>query len=223
MESMQNFLPEHLQHANFWMKFSLLKHGANLRTLLSRIRLSQHTMLAIETLDGQVFGSFTSTPWREKYGYFGTGESFVWRMRKSRLTPCLSLLEQAKMESTIETFPFTGRNEMLQVCQNNLIALGGGEINDRSFSSYGEHLGFALAVGDDLCRGTTSACATFNSPCLTNRSMTGDIFEIANLEAWTFTNSTIEDDAVQNELGSMFIREHTKKLDLFGILLGDPC
>ena len=63
MESLSNFLPYKLTDQNFWMKYSLVRDGASLFTLLKNIRASRHTLIALETTDGDVFGSFTSTSW----------------------------------------------------------------------------------------------------------------------------------------------------------------
>ena len=95
-------------------------------------------------------GSYTSEPWRKTWGYYGTGESFLWRLRQSRETSCsddsssssgessshvknrggtISVLEQAKMESEVDVYPWTGENEMIQVCTTDRIAVGGGSLN----------------------------------------------------------------------------------------------
>ena len=49
------------------------------------MRHAQHTVLAIETTYGEVFGSFTSSPWRSNGNqYYGSCEAFVWMLRKTR-------------------------------------------------------------------------------------------------------------------------------------------
>eukprot|EP00586_Coscinodiscus_wailesii_P020018 CAMPEP_0172516218 /NCGR_PEP_ID=MMETSP1066-20121228/274457_1 /TAXON_ID=671091 /ORGANISM="Coscinodiscus wailesii, Strain CCMP2513" /LENGTH=70 /DNA_ID=CAMNT_0013297603 /DNA_START=115 /DNA_END=324 /DNA_ORIENTATION=- len=70
---------------------------------------------------------------------------------------------------------------MVQACRHDMIAVGGGMIDDLNYTAKGEHLGFGLALNESLCQGTTSACATFDSPCLTNYNLMGDVFEVANL------------------------------------------
>jgi TLD len=64
MESLLEFVPETLSDYHFWIKYSLVRDGANLYTLLRHVRASTRSILAIETTDGQVFGAFTSQPWR---------------------------------------------------------------------------------------------------------------------------------------------------------------
>lgn len=233
MESLQSFLPERLSAKNFWLKFSCVRDGYSLRTLLRNVRGSQHTIIAIETTDGRVFGSFTSTPWRRNWGFFGNGECFVWRMRRSRTTPCRSVLAQARLESEIEVHVSSGRNDCYQACKTFMLAIGGGEGEPSPYDHDGAgagpipsapaepEMGFAFAVTDDLSRGTTCACATFDSPCLTDPGEDRCGFEILNVEAWAFTSFDTEEQAEKNELGKMFIDTDGKSdLDVIGVLLG---
>merc|ERR1711935_1102520 len=126
MESLQAFLPPTKSGENFFMKYSMIRDGASLQTLLMRARGIQHSILAVETIDGEVFGSFTGQAWRKSWNYFGTGESFLWRMRHSRLEPTNGILDQAQKESEIDVFPYTGDNDFIQLCTHDRIAVGGG-------------------------------------------------------------------------------------------------
>ena len=63
MESLSNFLPYTLMDQNFWMRYSLVRDGASVLTLLQNVRASKHTVIALETTCGDVFGCFTSTQW----------------------------------------------------------------------------------------------------------------------------------------------------------------
>lgn len=219
MESLQNFFPYALTHDNFWMKFSLLRDGASLYSLLQHIRGAAYTIIAVETTNGKVFGSFTTQPWRKGWKYFGNGECFLFRMRRSRLTPCASIIDQAVLESELDVYPATGVNDYYQLCTSDKIAIGGGEMIDsghfneedeRSYSSLGGDFGFSINY--DLLSGSSSPCATFNNPCLCNRKAgdVGDVFQIANLEVWTLTPSSTLEDAEKLELGKLFLQTHGK-------------
>lgn len=135
MEGLQSFMPESVADCNFFLKFSLVRDGPGLNSMLHRIRGCERTVLAIETTDGIVFGSFTSMPWRTQWGYYGNKESFVWRMRRSRQTECRSVVEQAMLESELEVFPYTGANHSIQLCQDDCLVLGSGEIHPPRRSS----------------------------------------------------------------------------------------
>jgi len=63
MESLHHFVPYSVSEQNFFMKYSLVRDGASFTSLLQHIRGSLRTIIALETTDGEVFGSFTSTQW----------------------------------------------------------------------------------------------------------------------------------------------------------------
>jgi len=221
MDSLLNFVPESLADQNFWLRFSLVRDGANLEILKRYVRAAPNTILAIETTNGDVFGSFTSSPWHQNPTYFGSGVAFLWKMRYNRMTPCHSLFEQAHLESEIDIFFYSGLNDYVQLCTSDKIAVGGGELdttgkeehgNDGAAAQYvyleeGEHYGFGIAVADDLLHGTSSPCATFRNPCLVNHSSRGEVFEIVNLEVWSFTPCDTVDAAERLEMTKFFVQE----------------
>ena len=135
MESLQSFFPFAKTSDNFWMKYSLVRDGASMHTLLQHARGAQFSILALETVDGEVMGAFTTEPWRKTWSYFGGGDSFLWRMRHSRKTKCHSIIDQAHLESEIEVFPYTGENHCIQFCTSSKIAVGGGSPPDGQPSS----------------------------------------------------------------------------------------
>ena len=135
MESLQSFFtPEEVgKKNNFFLKYSLLRDGPSLLELLKRVQGCPRTVLAMQTLEGNVFGTYTTEAWTPTWGYYGKSDAFVWRMRKPRSTPCESLLQQAKMESELEVFPCTGKNNLIQLCRRDKIAIGGGGDNCTDF------------------------------------------------------------------------------------------
>lgn len=92
MDALLMKLPRALRGDNYWLKYSMLRDGASIETLLSKVRTSSHCIIAIETADGRVLGSFTSSPWRKSSAgdnsgagkYFGSCEAFLWRLARSR-------------------------------------------------------------------------------------------------------------------------------------------
>ncbi|KAL7528433.1 hypothetical protein ACHAXR_003383 [Thalassiosira sp. AJA248-18] len=226
MDSLLNFVPEHLAHDNFWLKFSLIRDGASLDILKRYCRAATHTILAIETTNGEVFGSFTSTPWRLNNQYFGTGEAFLWKMRHGRNTPVHSLFEQAKLESEIDIFPYNGSNDYVQLCTSDKLALGGGDTALKKENSIkGDEpldvppvflednvYGFGLALDANLLHGTTSPCATFGNSNLINSSGSGETFDVMNLEVWGFTSAQTESGAEKSEMSMFFVRESISNL-----------
>mmetsp|Transcript_10198 Transcript_10198/g.28078 ORF Transcript_10198/g.28078 Transcript_10198/m.28078 type:complete len:829 (+) Transcript_10198:263-2749(+) len=132
MESLLSFAPEPvMESSNFWLKYSLVRDGANLWTMLRQIRASNPTVLAIETVDGHVFGAFTDNAWRFSVGWYGgSSQSFLWKMRHSRLETSRSIVEQAVHESEIQVFPVRPGNVAVQYCSKERLMLGNGEISN---------------------------------------------------------------------------------------------
>ena len=241
MEGLQNFVPESLHEHHYWLKYSLVRDGPGLIKMLRHCRGSQHTILAIESTDGYVFGSFTSQPWRltspqkgSNY-FYGSKDSFVWRMRQSRFEPCQSAVEQLMMESKMDVFPFTSQNNDVQSCTNNGIALGYGEIEederinsevcdtDENNVQGSTHYGHAIKLDKSMNTGSTSSSETFGSPCLIERESRGKRFEVANVELWTMTPHDTVEKADEAEMKALFLEENRhadKNLNLIEILVG---
>jgi len=219
MESLQAFFPFSKSGDNFFMKYSLVRDGASLDTFLKHARGAKYTILAIETIDGEVFGSFTGESWRKSWNYFGNGESFLWRMRRSRKEKCRSIIDQAHMESEVDVFPFTGDNDSVQLCTHNKLAVGGGSPDECSefdhMSQDGvkytdKAWGFGLAIASDMLNGTSSPCVTFRSPPLSAEHADGSPFEIINLELWTLTPCMTQEEAVKLDLAKLFLARESK-------------
>lgn len=218
MESLQAFLPITKSGQNFFLRYSMVRDGASMHTFLKRARGVQYSILAIETIDGEVFGSFTGQPWRKNWNYFGTGESFLWKMRRSRLEKTHDILEQAQMESEIDVYPYTGENRFIQLCTHDRIAVGGGTPSEKKLDNEDMYLketfinphewGFGLAIDGDLLTGTTSPCVTFGSPSLSTLHSDGSRFEIVNIELWTLTPCMTVEDAEKLELGKLFLQRN---------------
>jgi hypothetical protein len=217
MESLQAFLPYSKSGENFFLKYSMVRDGASLHTFLKRARGCQYSILAIETVDGEVFGCVTAQAWRKNWNYFGTGESFLWRMRRSRLEKTEGILEQAQLESEIDVFPYTGENRFVQLCTHDRIAVGGGtpsastlaaSASDGETKTESHEWGFGLAIQEDFLSGTSSPCVTFASPSLSKTHDDGSLFEIVNMELWTLTPCLTVDDAEKLELGKLFLERN---------------
>lgn len=202
MESLYDFLPFSCSESNFFMKYSLIRDGASFIPMLQQIRGSKHTILAIETTDGEVFGAFTSTAWKNSADYYGSGESFLWRMKHDRRTLCTSVFDQANLESDVDFFPWTGSNYLVQYCSKERLALGGG--NSRKVSNGG----FAVAIESTMLYGTSVQSGTFDNPPLSKVHQDGTPFEIVNMEIWSMTPTNSEAEAERLEMATLFLEEH---------------
>ena len=204
MESLLCFLPEQISCENFWLKYSLVRDGASLNTLQNYTRASSHTIIAIQTTSGDVFGSFTSSPWQIKKESFGNGESFVWKMWHNRTEAGNSIHENfAQQERKIQIFPNSILNYSVQICTNEIIGVGDAQIGEDIYPKNVEEeqaSSFAFLLHSDLRRGITGSSATFCSPRLTSTSEKDGTFDVLNLEVWAFTPCTKVDNAERLEL-----------------------
>ena len=201
-------MPFTVQQDNFWLKFSMLRDGASVVSLLHCVRGSARTIVAIETFEGDVLGAFTSSPWRQQgNSYYGTGEAFLWRLRKSRYTACSTIEDQVKLESDVEFFAWSGKNRNVQrlVSHHSELMLGGGGVEGAGEEKDAD-CGVGLMLAPDLSHGFSYPCHTFDSPSL--RPSADDRFEIANMEVWTLTPVESLDQAEKVELGRHFVFDH---------------
>jgi len=213
MESLLSAVPFSNSSDNFWMKYSLIRDGASMHTFLQRARGVQNSILAIETVDGEVFGAFTTDPWRKTWSYFGRGESLLWKLKNSRNKRYSSTIEAAWMESDINVYPYTGNNDCIQICNTQHIAVGGGAPHDADSKEEKEGIsehewGYGLCIQKDMIHGTTSPCVTFDSPSLSRIHADGSIFEIINLELWSLTPCISEEDAEKLEMHMLLLEEN---------------
>jgi len=212
MEALRGFFPYAVAEENFLLKFALERDGDSLSTLMDKIRPCQHTIMCVETVDGHVFGSFCSTPWRMQSKWYGSGEAFLWRLKSPRMDwrsrPPKSYSNAADNE--IEIYPYTGQGDMIQFCTKHTIGVGGGQdwSNAKGGSPYrGEPAGIGLLIDGDLRGGETNSCTTFANPRLGDRSTRKNEYEIQALEVWTVTPCVTVEDAEEMEMRRLFHRE----------------
>lgn len=184
MDKLRANLPFTVADDQFWLKYAMVKNGASLHGLYNSIRQCSKTLVVIETVNGEVFGAFVSSPWRKYSSFYGSCETFLWRLRKSRFTPTMSIDEQIELERDIEVFKWSQENRNIQMSNDNKLIIGGGCPDDADNNEDSSSWGFGIALEADLYQGTSGNCVTFNSPSLSQVSPKGDIFEVANMEVW---------------------------------------
>jgi hypothetical protein len=151
IRSMQRYLPACNQSGNVWRKYSLVENGASMRTFLAAARGAKYSLICIETADGEIFGAFTSEPWRKNSYYFGGRETFLW--------------PQQQDGTKVEVFSCAGDSSIIQLCSKETIAVGGGTgapgqmLDNKQVLSH--QWGYGLAIESDMSPGTSSPCVTF--------------------------------------------------------------
>lgn len=163
-------VPVRFHECDLQLVYSTNLHGMSLSTLYNRVQSSSPTIIALRDTKGRVFGCYAAVPWKaHATRYYGTGESFVF-----------SVLS----DHTVDVYNWTRdrSNNFFQFTSGTFLAIGGGT---------GSH--FALWIDEDLLMGTTSSCATFSSPPLTNSRDSVDEgpqedgveYQIVALEVWS--------------------------------------
>ncbi|CAI5986428.1 unnamed protein product, partial [Closterium sp. NIES-64] len=136
------------------------KHGISLSTLYRRSSMMPGPCLLVVTEDnGTVFGGFSSQALvaSNRRKYQGSSDVFVFTTITGDPT----------------VYKVTGANRYFILCLNEALSFGGGG-----------H--FALCLQEDLLTGSSGACETFCSPCLSK----SEDFKIKHVELWGFAHQS---------------------------------
>ena len=180
-------LPETVQIQAFKLAYSLYNDGTELTTFYKNARGLDYTLLLIETIDGNVFGGFCSREWKPVGSYFGTGESFIFSIRKHRdCNERKSSNEEEEKETTSYTsvvHKWTTLNNYFCFADHDKIAMGGGGG------------GFGFVIDEDFGSCDSNACETYGNVRSLDAAKNDDckgghggspVSRIANIELWGF-------------------------------------
>jgi hypothetical protein len=191
MEALRGFLPYAVSEQNFWLKFSLERDGCSLRTLLHKMQGCQSCLLVIQAKgdENHIFGAYTSNEWRRHDRWYGNGQSFLF-----------------KRNETLEVYPFTGSDDMVQYCSAQMMAVGGGDWSVSSPFGDTEATGIGLLLDGDLQGGESYSSATFCNP----RLSPSNEFSILNVEVWTLTPCMTEVEAEKLIKHKIFVESNRR-------------
>ncbi|CAL8394363.1 unnamed protein product [Arctogadus glacialis] len=131
-------LPARVQGCLWRLAYSSQNHGTSLKTLYRNLlELDSPVLLVLKDMDNQIFGAFSSHPFRVSEHYYGTGETFLYSFCPE-----------------IKVYRWTGDNSYFVK----------GNIDSLQFGGGGGQLGLWLDA--ELYRGTTSGCATYDNQAL---------------------------------------------------------
>ncbi|XP_061900480.1 nuclear receptor coactivator 7 isoform X2 [Entelurus aequoreus] len=134
-------LPARVQGYPWRLAYSTVTHGTSLKTLYRNLAdVDSPVLLVIKDLDNQVFGAFSTHPFRVSEHCYGTGETFLYSFCPE-----------------IKVYRWTGDNSYFVKGNIDSLQMGGGS----------GQLGLWLDA--ELYRGTTTKCATFNNQPLSTR------------------------------------------------------
>ncbi|KAF7982682.1 hypothetical protein HWV62_27168 [Athelia sp. TMB] len=171
VEMIRPHLPALARLPRKWtLLYSLDQHGISLNTLYTRCEpqgpSTSHprgSLVVIKDSGDTIFGVWLGEGVRVSKGYYGSGESFLWRYAHGNL----------------DVFRWTGKNEYVAHCEPEYLSFGGGD------GHYG------LYLDDTLLEGSSACCPTFaNEPLCSPGSMKGGNvpFECVGLEVWAVGN-----------------------------------
>jgi hypothetical protein len=206
MDALQEHLPYSKRGQLFWLRYSMVRDGASIHTLINKTAGSKYNLIAIETMDGEVFGAFTAQPWNVTWKFYGSTDSFLWRLNDLRDPSGAAAARKTKarrLDHDIDVFKFAGNNRNIQLCTSDSLIVGGGHPDDASVQEFSDiklsDWGFGLSFGKDLQRGTSSPCITFESPSLSRFHQDGSFFEVSNIEIWSLTPCMTLEQAIKME------------------------
>ncbi|KAM3861206.1 nuclear receptor coactivator 7 [Diretmus argenteus] len=128
-------LPARVQGYLWRLVYSTVNHGTSIKTLYRNLaEVDNPVLLVIKDMDNQVFGAFSTHPFRVSEHCYGTGETFLYSFCPE-----------------IKVYRWTGENSYFVKGNTDSLQMGGG----------GGQLGLWLDA--ELYRGTTTSCATFNN------------------------------------------------------------
>jgi hypothetical protein len=222
MERLHRALPNTRQGENYWLRYSLVRDGASRHSFLDIAKkCSPLAILAVETVDGEVFGAFTCEAWHREAESYGHGPSFLWRYRHNRHDKTWSVLDQATLEGELDVYPLVaGSRAEVQLCTKTTFGIAGVRETYTPARTLGDgtvvgkdEWGFGLRMtGDLMLEGTSSPCYPFQSPSLSRIHADGSPFEIVNIELWTMTPCLDVEEAERLERKHLFLREHLRPL-----------
>merc|ERR1712194_640161 len=129
-------------------------HGVSMSTLFRNLEGSGKTFLIVQDTQAKVFGGFAPETWEPRHKFFGTPEAFSF--------------SNTSAEPEADVFTWTSSNNYFMYCDQNLLAMGGGD---------GLH---AIAIRSDLLRGTSAPTSTFGNPTLS----ASEEFVVRDIEVW---------------------------------------
>ncbi|XP_036406261.1 nuclear receptor coactivator 7 isoform X1 [Megalops cyprinoides] len=151
IEKLANHLPARTQGYPWQLVYSTAVHGTSLKTLYRNMTdLDCPVLLVIKNMDNQVFGAFSTHPFKISEHCYGTGETFLFSFNPE-----------------IKVYRWSGENSYFIKGNTDSLQLGGG----------GGH--FGLWLDADLYHGSSSTCSTFrNQPLSTEQDFTVQDLEV---------------------------------------------
>jgi len=168
--------------------YSLQNHGSSLSTFYERSNAGYGTaqILVIKDDNDNIFGCFTAEPFKINNGFYGTGESFLFKVQKPKTLGRRKNFGIARNHSKdsamsdngeskngeVKVFPWAKTNYLFINSTHEYVAVGSGS------GKYG------IWCDNQFQRGQSYPTDTFHNETLSGT----EHFNIVNVELWTFTS-----------------------------------
>ncbi|XP_029202730.2 nuclear receptor coactivator 7-like isoform X3 [Acropora millepora] len=142
LRKLNRILPSRTVGHCWELVYSTFQHGFSLSTLYRKMEVYDSPVLLVVTDDAhQIFGALCSCPLKVSEGFYGTGESFLYKFDSD----------------TVKTYRWTGENNFFIKGSKDSLAIGSGGGN------------FGLWLDEDLYHGSSHPCSTFSSSQLSSQ------------------------------------------------------
>jgi len=122
-------------YRDWTLLYSTEKHGISLNTMYSRVHEKGPLVVVVEDSKGHVFGGYASEYFRPSQRYYGTGESFLFRLHPQ-----------------LDVYPWPNTNNFFIFSSDHFISMGGGDAGK-----------YGLYLDADFAKGTSGYCNTFHN------------------------------------------------------------
>ncbi|TRY67664.1 hypothetical protein TCAL_08482 [Tigriopus californicus] len=185
VEALCHHLPPRLSGASWILRFSTEKDGFSLNSIYRKLEdFRSPTLLVIHDTRNFRFGALVSDSFRILESFYGTGESFLFRLPIGEtadsdaedLSPTSGAHADEDLEDSesklpnIQVWRWSTKNEYFITCSPQSLSIGAGD---------GQ---FGLTIDSDLHHGRTDHCATYdNEPLDPHKD-----FNVKSVEVWNF-------------------------------------
>jgi hypothetical protein len=156
MVAVSSHMPLRHRHKKWILLYSTLRDGISMQTLLRKSKGQAPTVLLVRDMSKHIFGAFCSEAWRQSQRYFGTGETFVFRVEPRPVVWHWWWQKAAEQQ-----------NDFFMWGSQEAIAVGGAG-------------GYAIWLDNELCRGLSRSSLTFGNTCLAAE----EEFVVGAVELW---------------------------------------
>ncbi|KAI6653346.1 Nuclear receptor coactivator 7-like [Oopsacas minuta] len=159
LRELNYLLPSRTVGHDMWLIYSSFVHGISLRTMYRNMETCNGPVVFILKDDQQgVFGGVISCPLRVSEHYYGTGESFMFRVEST--------------SHKVSSYHWTGLNTFFVKGDHDSISFGGGDGKP------------ALWLDGDFYNGSSFPCSTFDNLQLSGN----EDFLCTGFESWGFVD-----------------------------------